>query len=61
FPTFVVQEHNRRVEVEFRLERRKSPYPNRVCRADVYLVKRKSYEETVIAKQLAKAIRLVCA
>jgi DNA-binding transcriptional LysR family regulator len=57
---FVVSEHNKRLKDDFRLERRKSPYPGRVCRADVFIVKRKSYEETDIVKQLAKALRLVC-
>ncbi len=60
FPNFIVQEHNKRVSEELRLERRRSPYAGRVCKADVFLVKRKSYEETDIAKQLAKGIRLVC-
>jgi DNA-binding transcriptional LysR family regulator len=61
FPSFIVAEHNRRVSEEFQLERRKpSPYPGRVCRNDVYIVKRKSQEETAIVKQLAKALRLIC-
>ena len=60
FPTFIVREHNQRVRDDLRLERRKSPYTGRICRSDVYLVKRKSYEETTVAKQLAKAIRLIC-
>jgi DNA-binding transcriptional LysR family regulator len=60
FPVFVVNEHNRRVEEKFRLERIKSPYGNRVCRNDVFIVKRKSSEESAMMKQLARAIRLVC-
>ena len=60
FPAFIVHEHNKKVKEEFRLERRKSPYSNRVCKADVYLVKRKSDEESNTAKQLAKALRLIC-
>jgi len=60
FPVFTVREHNKRVNEEYRLERRKSPYTSRVCTADVYIVKRKSYEETEVIKQLAKAIRLIC-
>lgn len=60
FPQFIVTEHNKRVSEEFRLERRKSPYEGRVCKSDVFLVKRKSDEETAIAKQLAKAVRLIC-
>jgi DNA-binding transcriptional LysR family regulator len=60
FPVFVVEEHNRRVRQEFRLERKKSPYSDRVCKADVFLVKRKSDEENSTVRELAKAIRLVC-
>jgi DNA-binding transcriptional LysR family regulator len=60
FPVFIANEHNARVKDEFRLERRKTPYAGRVCRADVFLVKRKSDEESVVAKQIAKAVRLVC-
>jgi DNA-binding transcriptional LysR family regulator len=60
FPCFVVDEHNKRVQEEFRLERRRTPYPGRVCRSDVYIVKRKSSEETDTLKQVAKALRLIC-
>lgn len=60
FPVFVAQEHNKRVIEELRLERRRSPYAGRVCRADVFIVKRKSSEESAIVKQFAKAIRLIC-
>lgn len=57
FPAFIVDEHNLRVRNEYRLERRRTPYPGRVCMAEVFLVKRKSDEESTIAKQLAKALR----
>lgn len=57
FPVFIVDEHNQRVREKFQLERRRSPYPGRTCRADVFLVKRKSDDETEVAKQLAKALR----
>jgi len=60
FPVFIVNEHNKRVREELHLERRKSPYPDRKCTHDVYIVKRKSSEETVVVKQLAKALRTVC-
>lgn len=60
FPVFIVEEHNKRVQKEFQLERRKSPYPGRACLADVYLVKRKSSEESAVIKQLAKALRVIC-
>ncbi len=60
FPVFIVNEHNKRVIEGLKLERRRSPYNNRVCRADVFIVKRKSFEETDVVKQVAKAIRLVC-
>ncbi len=60
FPVFIVQEHNLRMNEKFRLERRPSPYKGRVCRADVYLVKRKSTVESDVIKQIAKALRLIC-
>jgi DNA-binding transcriptional LysR family regulator len=60
FPVFIAEEHNKRVKEEFKLERRRSPYHNRICKADVYIVKRKSYEETQMVKQLGKALRLIC-
>lgn len=60
FPSFIVREHNKRVREEFQLERRKSPYPGRVCRNDVFIVKRKSSEESESIKRLAKALRLIC-
>lgn len=61
FPAFIAEEHNARVKPAYRLERRRTPYPGRVCQADVFLVKRKSDEESVIAKQIAKAFRLIAA
>lgn len=57
FPVFIVNEHNRRVKPEFRLERRPSPYAGRVCRADVFLVKRKSSAESTEFRQLATVVR----
>lgn len=57
FPAFIVDEHNQRVKDQYKLERRRSPYSGRVCRADVFLVKRKSDDESEIVKQLAKALR----
>lgn len=60
FPEFIVSEHNKRFREEFHLERRKSHYPSGVCSNDIFLVKRKSQDETTIAKQLAKALRLIC-
>src|SRR5262249_27548073 len=60
FPAFIVREHNKRVHPELRLERRKSPYEGRICRNDVYIVKRKSSEESPRIKRLAKALRTVC-
>jgi DNA-binding transcriptional LysR family regulator len=60
FPTFIACEHNKRVAEKYRLERRKSPYPGRLCKNDVYIVKRKSSEESTIVKQLAKAVRMIC-
>ena len=60
FPAFIVDEHNQRVREDFRLERRKSPYGERKCRSDVFIVKRKSTEEDKVVKRLAKALRFVC-
>jgi DNA-binding transcriptional LysR family regulator len=62
FPVFIVNEHNKRVSEEFQLERRRAPSPTK-CKiryADVFLVKRKSFEETTIIKQLARAMRSIC-
>jgi DNA-binding transcriptional LysR family regulator len=60
FPTFVVDAHNQHIREEFRLVRKESPYKGRVCRTDVFLVKRKSDVENRNMKLLAKAIRLGC-
>lgn len=59
FPAFIVHEHNARVKEEFRLERRRSPYATRVCRADVFIVKRKSTEESAVLRLLAKELRAI--
>ncbi len=62
FPVFVVNEHNRRMCEKYQLERQRAPaHTNcRVRSADVFIVKRKSYEETDVVKQLAKVIRKIC-
>ena len=60
FPTFIVHEHNKKFKEEFHLARRRSPFPGRVCKSDVFIVKRKSMEETPAVKKLAKALRLIC-
>ena len=60
FPIFVVELHNAEMKEEFRLVRRASPYKGRVCRTDVFLVKRKADVENTTMKQLAKAVRLLC-
>jgi hypothetical protein len=52
--------HNAEMREEFRLVRRPSPYKGRVCRTDVFLVKRKADVENTTMKQLAKAVRLLC-
>ncbi|MGZ3684357.1 MAG: LysR family transcriptional regulator [Bdellovibrionota bacterium] len=60
FPCFVVDLHNAEMREEFRLVRRNSPYKGRVCRTDVFLVKRKADVENTTMKQLAKAVRILC-
>ncbi len=60
FPKFVIVEHNRRFRDEFQLVRRRSPYSDRICTTDVYLIKRKSDIEGETLKQIAKQIRKVC-
>jgi len=40
--------------------RRSSPYKGRVCKTDVFLVKRKADVENTTMKQLAKAVRILC-
>lgn len=60
FPAFIAHEHNKRVRPELRLERRRTPYAGRTCRADVFIVKRKSTSEGTMTKRLARAIRAVC-
>jgi DNA-binding transcriptional LysR family regulator len=59
FPLFVIEEHNRRMLPEYRLTRRPSIYPGRVCRTDVFLVKRKATPENSVVRELAKAVRRV--
>jgi DNA-binding transcriptional LysR family regulator len=59
FPAFVIQEHNRKILPEYQLERRKSPYPGRVCKSEVYIVKRKSSTESPSMRAVAKALRKV--
>jgi DNA-binding transcriptional LysR family regulator len=60
FPTFVIDLHNSQVKDGFRLVRRASPYKGRVCKTDVFLVKRKTDVESRVMKQLAKAVRMAC-
>lgn len=57
FPSFIAREHNTRVRPNFQLERRQSPYSGRICRADVFLVKRQGTPETSEFRQLAAAVR----
>jgi DNA-binding transcriptional LysR family regulator len=60
FPIFVADLHNAQVKDEFKIIRRPSPYKGKVCRTDVFLVKRKADVENTTMKQLAKAVRLIC-
>lgn len=58
FPVFVVEEHNRKIRSEFHLERHPTPYEGRVCRFDVFLIKRKGFNEDLNMRLVAKMIRL---
>ena len=60
FPVFIANEHNKRFRSELHLERKLPTTRRRICHADVYIVKRKSTEETAVVKQLAKALRTIC-
>lgn len=62
FPVFVACEHNKRMAKDYQIERRRPPekLECKLRTADVYIVKRKSYEETEVVRQLAKAIRKIC-
>lgn len=59
FPVFVVELHNTRVREDLRLVRRPSIYKGRVCKTDVFLVKRRSDIESSLHKQLARGFRLI--
>ncbi len=62
FPAFVACEHNKRMNPDYHLERRRAPMTAdcKLRKSDVFLVKRKSTAEDVVIKQLAKAIRVIC-
>ena len=62
FPAFVACEHNKRMNENYHLERRRAPTAVncKLRKSDVFLVKRKSTEEDAVIKQLAKAIRIIC-
>ncbi len=58
FPTFIIEEHNRKYKSEYHLHRHPSPYPGRKCYSEVYLVKRKDQIEDQTIKLIAKMIRM---
>lgn len=58
FPLFVIEEHNRKFRSEFHLERHPIPYDGRICRSDVFLIKRKGANEDQVMRIVAKMIRL---
>ncbi len=60
FPCFIVNEHNKRMKKEYQLVRKKSPGAKSSCFTEVFIIKRKSMQESKSVKQIAKAIRLIC-
>jgi DNA-binding transcriptional LysR family regulator len=56
-PVFLVQDYNRMVRESFQFERRRSPFPGRVCQTDVYLVRPEATIENRTHRVIAKAIR----
>lgn len=58
-PTFVVDAHNRRIDVKFRLAARAVKLPPKYKEQPIYLVKRKSQSEDRTFKRLAKALRVL--
>jgi DNA-binding transcriptional LysR family regulator len=60
FPSFVVEEHNRKLKSEFALERHPSPYGTLKCFSDVYIVKRKDRSEDALVKLFARMLRVGC-
>ena len=60
FPRFVAVEHNAYVKTEYQLCRRISPYNNRTCTTEVYLVTRDGDIESKVHRRLAKAVRAAC-
>ncbi len=57
FPTFIIAEHNRKHRAMYRLARRPSVYPGRVCKTDLYLARRKASVEDRAFRELAKSLR----
>lgn len=60
FPVFLVERHNLKYRPRYHLERRPSPYRNRKCRADVYLVRRANQPEDPTMREIARLIRIGC-
>lgn len=60
FPCFIVNEHNKRMNGDYQLTRKRYPNAESSCYTDVFIIKRKSSKEDQRIKQLAKAIRQIC-
>jgi DNA-binding transcriptional LysR family regulator len=60
FPVFIVEEHNKKMNSKNQLRRCESPYKDRTCTTDVFIIKRNSDQEDKTIKQLAKGIRNIC-
>lgn len=59
FPVFIVENHNKRMREDMALVRKPSPYKGRVCKTDVFLVKRRGDLEGKQIRDLTRALRKV--
>lgn len=60
FPKFIINEHNKRVLPENQLVKLPPSKKLKKCTTDIFIVKRKGYQENKTIKQIAKAIRNIC-
>lgn len=59
FPCFIVEEHNKICQKKYQLIRRLYPGVKKKCYSDVYIIKRKSSEESQRIKQLSRVLRKI--